>query len=142
MAASLADKLRIKEGYILRTINVPAGFREDLGPLPNGVKISATSKNPNQVHWFVKERKQMESEINLILPLMNQDRICWIYFPKGSSRIQTDLSRDKGCEELMKHDFQWISLISFNNTWSAFGLRSKTPGAGKKEASGTKQGKF
>lgn len=99
MAASLADKLRIKEGYILRTINVPAGFREDLGPLPNGVKISATSKNPNQVHWFVKERKQMESEINLILPLMTQDTVCWIYFPKGSSRIQTDLTRDMGWEE-------------------------------------------
>jgi hypothetical protein len=52
--------------------------------------------------------------------------ICWIHYPKGSSGIQTDLTRDKGWENLLKENLHWLSLISFNETWSAFGMRLKT----------------
>jgi hypothetical protein len=60
--------------------------------------------------------------------------VCWIYYPKGTSKIQTDLTRDKGWESLLKHNhLQWISLISFNETWSSFGMRLKTEGDKKKK---------
>jgi len=47
----------------------------------------------------------------------------WITFPKGISKIQTDLTRDKGWEALQTLDLKWINLISVNETWSAFALR-------------------
>jgi Bacteriocin-protection, YdeI or OmpD-Associated len=56
--------------------------------------------------------------------MLKADTICWIYYPKGSSGIQSDLTRDKGWESLLKQkDLQWLSLISFDETWSAFGMR-------------------
>lgn len=58
----------------------------------------------------------------------------WIFYPKGISGIQTDLTRDKGWEKLLAHDLKWISLISFDNTWSTFGMRQKSEADVKKEA--------
>ena len=134
-ATSTAQKLRIKENYTLFTINAPADFKKNLGLLPDGVKISGSAKNYNQVHWFVKDQAQMKEELNNVLSLVKDDVVCWIYYPKGTSKIQTDLTRDKGWDELLKHQqMQWISLISFDDTWSAFGMRLKTEADKKKEA--------
>jgi len=47
----------------------------------------------------------------------------WITFPKGTSKIQTDLTRDQGWDSLRSLDLKWINLISVDDTWSAFALR-------------------
>src|SRR3954468_5419212 len=115
MPNTLFQKLKIKEGHTLLTINAPSEFAETLSPLLEGVKISKDAKAYNQVHWFVKNKAEVEKELDKVLKLVKDDVVCWIYYPKGSSKIQTDLTRDKGWEALMKHDFQWLSLISFND---------------------------
>ena len=60
----------------------------------------------------------------------------WIYYPKGSSKIQTDLTRDKGwdCLKAEEDKLTWLNLISLNETWSAFGFRVKTEADKKKES--------
>ncbi len=127
MPTTVADKLKIKPGYTLLPLNAPTNFKSALEGLPAGVKISSDAKNFQQIHWFVKDRKQMEKELGKILKLVKEDVTCWIYYPKGTSGIQTDLTRDKGWDELLKHDeLQWISLISFDDTWSTFAFRLKT----------------
>ena len=125
-ATTTAQKLKIKEGYTLLTLHAPATFKAALGALPAGVKISSTAKAFNQMHWFVKDKAQMEEELEQVLSLVKDDVVCWIYYPKGTSKMQTDLTRDKGWDELLKHNMQWISLVSFDETWSAFGMRQKT----------------
>ena len=136
MPATIAQKLKIKEGYILLTLNAPANFKKQLGALPAGVKIAASGAGFSQVHWFVTNRAVMEKELGKVLPLVKGDAVCWIYYPKGSSGIQTDLTRDKGWDTLLKHSdtLTWISLISFDDTWSAFGFRLKTAADQKKES--------
>ena len=135
MATSTAQKLRIKEGAILLTLNAPPEFKKNIGQLPAGVKITNDAKKYDQVHWFVKDKAQLNKELKKALSLVKDDVICWIYYPKGSSKIQTDLTRDRGWDELLKHEeMQWISLISFDDTWSTFAMRLKTEADKKKEA--------
>jgi hypothetical protein len=135
MPTTTAQKLKIKEGFSLLTINAPVDFKKNMGALPSGVKISPDAKNYNQVHWFVMNKSQMEKELIKVLKLVKADIVCWIYYPKGTSKIQTDLTRDKGWDELLKHEeLQWISLISFDDTWSTFAFRLKTDTDKKKEA--------
>ena len=135
MPASVAQKLKIKEGSTIRTVNAPADFKKKLEGLPDGVKISAEARDYHQVHWFVLNKSQMEKEINSVLKLIKDEVVCWVYYPKGSSKIQTDLTRDKGWDSLLNHkDLQWISLIAFDDTWSTFGFRRKTEADRKKEA--------
>ena len=76
----------------------------------------------------------MEEELNYVISMIKEHVVCWLYYPKGTSKIQTDLTRDKGWNKLLKHEMQWISLISFDDTWSAFGMRLKTEADKKKEA--------
>ena len=136
MSTTTAQKLKIKEGFTLLTIHAPTDFQKQLQPLPPNVKILITAKKYNQVHWFVVNKAQLEKELNTILPLIKDDTSCWIYYPKGTSKIQTDLTRDKGWDTLLKHDdtLTWISLISFDEIWSVFGFRLKTEADRKKDA--------
>ena len=136
MPTTTAQKLKIKEGFSLLTIHATTNFQKQLQPLPADVKISATTKKYNQVHWFVENKARLEKELNTILPLIKDDIPCWIYYPKGTSKMQTDLTRDKGWDTLLKHDdtLTWISLISFDETWSVFGFRLKTEADRKKAA--------
>jgi len=135
MATTVVQKLKIKEGYTLLTANSPTNFKKSLGQLPRGVKIVTNGRDCDQIHWFVRNKSQMENELDQVLKLVKGDVVCWIYYPKGSSGIQTDLTRDNGWDALLKHDeLQWISLISFDETWSTFGCRLKKDADRKKEA--------
>jgi Bacteriocin-protection, YdeI or OmpD-Associated len=136
MPSAAAQKLKIKEGDILLTLHAPAEFKKHLEPLPTGVKIISEGKVYSQVHWFASSKAQVEKETKKILPLIKDDVICWIYFPKGTSKIQTDLTRDKGWDTLLAHSetLTWMSLIAFDETWSAFGLRLKNAADKNKKA--------
>jgi len=136
MPSSTAQKLKIKEGDILLTLHAPAEFKKNLGPVPAGVKIITDGKQYNQLHWFVSNKAQVEKETKKILPLIKDNVVCWIYYPKGSSKIQTDLCRDKGWDALLAHseNLTWLSLIAFDDTWSAFAFRLKNDTDKKKPA--------
>jgi len=136
MATSIADKLRIKEKFTLLTLNAPADFKKGLGELPKGVKIINSGQTYDQVHWFVMNRAQLEKEMSKVMKLVKPGLIVWVYYPKGTSKVQTDLTRDKGWDCLLEEGdkLTWISLISFNDTWSTFGFRAKTDADRKKEA--------
>ena len=135
MANSIANKLKIKQGYSLLTIHAPDNFKKGLGALPAGVKISDNIKTYDQVHWFVMNMAQLEKEMSKLMKLVKPEVIVWVYYPKGISKIQTDLTRDKGWDCLLSEGdkLTWISLISFDDTWSVFGFRAKSQADRKKE---------
>jgi hypothetical protein len=136
MANTISDKLKIKAGYTLLTLNEPPGFQKGLNGLPKGVKVIESGKDYNQVHWFVLNRAQLEKEMSKVMKLVKPEVTVWVYYPKGTSKVQTDLTRDKGWDCLLAEGdkLTWISLISFDDTWSVFGFRPKTEADKKKEA--------
>ncbi len=136
MATSVADKLKIKAKNTLLTLNAPVDFKKGLQGLPTGVKITATGKEYEQVHWFVMSRAQLEKEMSKVMKLVKQEVIIWVYFPKASSKIQTDLTRDKGWDCLLAESDKLtrIGLISFDETWSVFGFRAKKEADKKNDA--------
>ncbi len=138
MTTLIADKLRIKAHFTLLTLNAPADFKKGLQGLPAGVKITDSAKEYDQVHWFVMSKAQLEKEMSKVMKLVKPKITVWVYYPKGTSGIQTDLTRDNGWECLMKEKekLSWINLLSFDKTWSIFGFRAKTEADKKKEEKG------
>lgn len=136
MANTISQKLRIKENFTLLTLNAPTDFKKELTDLPAGVKIVSSGKDYDQVHWFVTTKARLEKEMSKVMKLVKDDVIVWVYYPKGTSGVQTDLTRDKGWDCLLSEGdkLTWISLISFNDTWSVFGFRAKTAADKKKDA--------
>jgi len=86
----------------------------------------------------------MEKEMSKVMKLLKPGVVVWVYYPKGISKIQTELTRDKGWDCLLAEGdkLTWISLISFNDRWSVFGFRAKTEADKKNEAKPKKERKI
>jgi hypothetical protein len=125
----LSRKLKLKQGQRAALISAPEGYRETLGALPAGVELAESLDG--QFDWiqiFVKNQAELAQLMPQVAAALKQDGKLWISFPKGSSKIQTDLTRDQGWDAVAQADLKWINLISINPTWSAFSLRPYKPG--------------
>lgn len=107
----------------------PPGYLKELNPLPSSVEIAETLQGKlDWVQIFVKNKAELEKLAPKAISALKLESMLWISFLKGTSKIQTDLTRDKGWESLRKADLKWITLISVNDTWAAFALRPYKPG--------------
>ncbi len=121
----LAKKMRIKEGTCIVALHAPKDYKQTLGELPENVSIKNKLAPKNDfVHLFVKNKAELEEDIFKVCETINPGGMVWISYPKGSSGMQTDLTRDKGWDCLKKLDMQWLSLISFDDKWSAFLMKN------------------
>ena len=128
-AKSLAEKMKLKPGQRAVIVNAPEGFVETLGPLPEGVQLA--EKLAGQFDWiqiFVKNKAELDKLAPRVVKALKPVSILWVTFPKGTSKIQTDLTRDKGWDSLSESGLKWITLVSVNDTWSAFSMRPPKPG--------------
>lgn len=125
----LARKMKLKPNQKAALIDAPEGYAAELGPLPPGVELS--EQLSGQFDWvqvFVRSKAELDALVSQITAALKPESLLWITFPKGSSRIQTDLTRDKGWDAIRQTDLKWINLVSVNGTWSAFSLRPYKPG--------------
>jgi hypothetical protein len=122
--SSRAAKMKLKPGAQAALLAAPEGYLKELSPLPAGASITSNGKGKfDWIQVFVKSRKELEKLAPRAIRALKSESILWISFPKGTSGIQTDLTRDEGWDILKKSDLKWITLISVNETWSAFALR-------------------
>jgi hypothetical protein len=119
--SSLAKKLKLKPGARAALINAPENYVHEL---KHDSDIS--QKLSGKFDWiqvFAKNKKDLASFAPRAAAALKPDSILWLSFPKGSSKIQTDLTRDKGWEAIHHLDLKMINLVSVNDMWSAFALR-------------------
>jgi hypothetical protein len=128
--SSLTKKMKRKPDGRAAIINSPAGYEG--ASFPDLER--ASTKLDGLFDWiqiFVTNKAELDGLIPKVVKALKPESMLWITFPKGSSKIQTDLTRDKGWDSLKKADLKWITLISVNETWSAFALRPYKPGEKK-----------
>jgi hypothetical protein len=125
---TLATKLKLKAGQRAVVLNAPDGYLASLQP-PEQLEITQELAGPaDWIQVFVKTRAELEQLLPQVLAAMTPASLLWLTFPKGTSKIQTDLTRDVGWDALQQADLKWVNLISVNPTWSAFCLRPYKPG--------------
>jgi hypothetical protein len=132
--SALAKKMKLKPGARAAIVNTPDGYLQELKPLPD--KVQVVEKLDGQFDWiqlFVKTRAELELQLTTAVRALKPESILWISFPKGSSKIQTDLTRDAGWNILKTVDLKWVNLVSVNDIWSAFALRPYKPGEAKQD---------
>jgi len=126
--SALAKKLKLKPGQRAAVINAPQDYLKELGPLPTGVQLADHLQGKfDWLQIFVKNKAQLDKFLPKLLHALKPDSLLWVSYPKGTSKIQTDLTRDHGWEAIQTANLKWLSLISVNATWSAFSLRSYKP---------------
>ncbi len=125
----LANKMKLTPGQRAAIINAPEGYLKELHPLPAGVAVA--EKLEDKFDWvqvFVQNQVELDKLVPQVVRALKPESLLWISFPKGTSKVQTDLTRDKGWDAVQRADLKWVNLISVNETWSAFSLRPYRPG--------------
>lgn len=129
----LAKKLKLDKARRAALINTPEGYLDQLQPLPEGLHVSQDlSGNFDWIQLFVKTQAEFEALLPEALTAMAKQCMLWISFPKGTSGIQTDLTRDKGWGALKGVDLRFITLVAVDDTWSAISLRTYKPSEERK----------
>ena len=120
----LAKKLQIKSGDRAAILNAPADYVGMIGDLPTDVKL-LTSVAPalDFVQLFVKTSQELENQVPDIVKALKNDGLFWICYPKGGSKIKTDLNRDILRAAMEKFGLTGVRLISIDNVWSAIRFR-------------------
>ena len=123
----LALKLKRKPGARAAIIQAHAGY--EAGAFPKLPPADAVLNGKfDWIQIFVNGRAELERLAPRAAKALSPDSILWISFPKGSSNTQADLTRDTGWDIIRTLELKWITLVSVNETWSAFSLRPYKPG--------------
>lgn len=127
--SALAKKMKLKPNAKAAVINAPENYVDELR---HDTALSPTIRGKfDWIQIFARNKAELESLAPKAAKALRPESMLWISFPKGSSKIQTDLTRDKGWESLQALDLKWITLVSVNETWSAFALRPYREGEEK-----------
>ena len=120
----LLKKLRLKPGTKAAVLYAPAGYLESLGALPEGVDLeNQLAGTYDWLQVFVRDQRALSEAAADVVSALKPISLLWVCFPKGSSKMQTDLTRDIGWEPLQPFDLKWINLVSIDANWSAFSMR-------------------
>jgi hypothetical protein len=121
---SIAQKLRIKEGYKVLILNAPAGYAAQMGELPPKTAVS-TKPEPGAdlIQLFVKSRKELETQLPPLKNVIKPGGLFWITYPKGSSKTAADINRDSIWDYANTLSMTGVAMIAIDDTWSALRVK-------------------
>lgn len=122
--SALAKKLKLKPNHRIVLVNAPDDYLKELKPLPAGVEVADSLRGKfDWIQLFVRSQAELVKHLPRVVKALKPESMLWVSFPKGTSKIQTDLTRDHGWGPLKETDLKWVNLVSVNATWSGFALR-------------------
>jgi hypothetical protein len=135
----LLQKLGIKEGTRMATVNAPATFRDSLGELPLGLEWSNRVRSPlDLVVGFYSSRAALTKSWPTIVAALTESGAVWIAWPKRMSGVETDLTDAVVREELLGGKWVDNKVCAIDETFTALRFcirveqrRKRTPTAAK-----------
>jgi hypothetical protein len=137
MNDALAKKLKIKSGDRLIQFEPPANFTSILSV---DVAQDFTANSADVLLFFALNSSKLKNHFLNAYHAVKAKGLIWVLFPKKSAGIQSDLTRDTGWESIENVEMKPLTLVSFDEKWSAFGFR-KEPGMSLKKWSAEVRGK-
>jgi len=120
----LAKKLQIKPGKHWLLFNAPANYLTLLEPLPEGATVSYEVKGSfDGVQLFVKNSKELEENLKVVVSALKPDTIFWIIYPKKNSEIETDLAMMGNWTAPTNHGLEPVAAAAVDEKWTALRFR-------------------
>ncbi|APV45020.1 hypothetical protein Dform_01700 [Dehalogenimonas formicexedens] len=122
MDASVIKKLQFKSGTKAAVLNAPPGYVDESIPVSESL-TGAAGQSLDFVQVFVRNAGDLARVIPEVQKALKHDGLLWISYPKGSSKVKTDLNRDILWKEMEQYHLLGVSLVSIDETWSAMRFR-------------------
>lgn len=121
---SLLKKLLLKPGQRILLLNPPTNFLYGLGDPPEGMMLDSVPEGKyDAVILFVKDKATLYQMKPVIMEAIKYDGLLWITYPKKSSRVITDLSRDILWKEMADTGWRPVTMVSVDDILSAMRFR-------------------
>jgi hypothetical protein len=118
---AVLKKLRYNETLNSIAVNVPPDipvFKEQF-PDEDSSEIDFTL-------LFIKNQAEFDDLFLNTIKKTKYDGLFWLAYPKKSSKIKSDVTRDTLWESMKPHGYRPVSMISIDKTWSAMRVRPST----------------
>jgi Bacteriocin-protection, YdeI or OmpD-Associated len=118
-AAPVAKKLGVKPGLTLVVLYAPDGTLGKVG-LSDIAKVSGKGE---VVLAFARDSSALKKVAPKAFAAVKDGGLLWIAYPKKSSGIPSDLTRDEGWAAVTQAGYRTVSLVAIDDAWSAARLR-------------------
>lgn len=113
-------KLKFKDNGIV--INAPKALEEEWVKLGFKTAWNKKIKNSNTL-VFINNNKEFLNFLKNNLIYIETDSVLWLAYPKGTSKIKTDINRDTIRVTAEEFGITTVSAISINEIWSSLRFR-------------------
>ena len=119
-ATPLAKKLGIKEGFSIALHNAPEYYWDLFTDLPGNLDICNGLGEDKQdfIHIFCTDLEELVSVASPYKEMLKMDGILWVSWPKGTSKIQTDLKREPVRDHLLSLGLVDTKVAAIDEDWS------------------------
>ena len=115
---TVAEKARVKPGTTIAVLNAVPEVVAALGL--KDPAITADPREAKLVFLFVNTRAELDSLMPKAAGAMAATSHLWVFFRKGSAAAGLDMNRDDVWAVAEKTNLRPVSLLSVDDTWSAF----------------------
>jgi hypothetical protein len=115
----VAERLQVKGDRRLAVIGASPALERTVG----AGKVRADIGNAEVVLLFAADRARLDADLPDVLTTMSPSAILWVAYPKLSSTLAADLSRDVIGALAPRHGLETVSQIAIDEDWSALRLK-------------------
>ena len=136
----LPQKLGVKPGLTVVTINAPRNYRRLLDSIPEGVTFSERLRPGSTfVHLFVKKCSDLTKRLPVLRKRVSDTGSVWISWPKKSSGVATDLTEDVIRAIALPLGFVDVKVCAIDEIWSGLKLMVRRENRKNQSRHGHKQ---
>ena len=120
----LHQKLRLQPDQRALLLNAPEGFPALLAEMPFKLQfLTEPAGDLDFALYFAPDRESLAQTMPEIVAHLVHDGLLWVAYPKTSSGVDTDLSRDIYWEIMRAHSFKAVTQVHIDETWTAMRFR-------------------
>jgi len=117
-------KLQIKPNAKVKIVDAPENAPAIFGDIPAEMIMQyRDAVDFNVLITFTTSKAQLNTQIKNNIRYVNAKTICWVFYPKKSSKISSDLGLMKSWEELSNFGLTPCASAAVNETWTALRLK-------------------
>jgi len=120
----LLKKLRMLPEQRVLILNAPPDYQDEFCSLPEGVGLAEQPEGTfDFVQVFAKDLAELERLAPVAAEAVKHYGLFWVSYPKKSSKMESDLSRDVVWKAVAKTGQRPVAQVSVNDVWSALRFR-------------------
>ncbi len=121
MDKALQQKFKIKPTTTIIMVNAPTEYN-----------FAQTGTTEKIIIAFIKVKQEVKTLVSkYVKGALTESLSLWCAYPKKSSGIKSDITRDSGWDYLTDNGLEIVSIISIDETWSAVRFKKKPENAKK-----------